>query len=57
MLYGLDDMRYVRIVNPEIYSRVIACDAVRQRGDAMFRMVRPCGDAGDNRTRLFFPLQ
>ena len=57
MLYSLDDMRYVRIVNPEMYHRVISLAAVRRCGDTTFRVVRQCADTGDNSLRLFFPLQ
>ena len=57
MLYGLDDIRYVRIVNPEMYHRVTSLAAVRRCGDTTFRMVRQCADTGDNSIRLFFPLQ
>ena len=55
MFYDLHDMRYVRIVNPEMYARLTSLDAVRPRGGSTFRLGRQ--KDGDNINRLFFPLQ
>jgi len=55
MLYALDDMHYVRVVNPEMYARVTSFGAVQLRGSSTFRWGRK--KDGDNITRLFFPLQ
>ena len=59
MLYALDDMRYVRVVNYLMYDRMVAHDAVCKRVNAACPrgLNRAISDAGGNITKLFSPLQ
>tara|TARA_B100000963_G_C22514318_1_gene619901 strand:- start:113 stop:280 length:168 start_codon:yes stop_codon:yes gene_type:complete len=55
MLYGLDDLRYARIVNPVLYTKATVYGAVQSRSDSNYVMHKTYGE--DNRFRLFDPLQ
>jgi hypothetical protein len=54
MLYGLDNLRYVRIVNPAMYSRATSDGA---NHDYIMARQRLWGPGDPNRFRLFAPLQ
>jgi hypothetical protein len=54
MLYGLDNLRYVRIVNPAMYSRATS-DGTNH--DYIMARQRLWGPGDPNRFRLFAPLQ